>query len=113
MSTRLVQFSDLINLDVNSTHAPIMKATIIEYVRRGSRSTIAERLAGVAFSFDTEIVVAQNAPRYYKFFDYKEIDRGADLQSLCKAGYRTCIWLKTATLGGRSRLYVKYAEVKK
>lgn len=87
-----------------------MKAIIIEYTRRGSHSSIAEKLAEVDFDFDTEIVVAQNAPGYYKLFDYKEIDRGTDLPSLCKAGYRTYIWLKTATLGGRSRLCVKYVE---
>lgn len=93
-----------------------MKAIEVkQFVRRGSNSRIASILAGKEdFKYEVSITVSQNAPcciqnegAYPAALGWKEVEVDTPLENIGESGKTTEIWIKTATLGGRRRMWVK------
>lgn len=93
-----------------------MKAIEVkEFVRRGRNSRIAKEIISKDdFRYEVSITVSQNAPcciqvdlAYPAAMGWKEIEVNTPLESIGELGKVTEIWIKTATLGGRRRMWIK------
>lgn len=94
-----------------------MKASnVIEIVRRGNFSRIAKQMEKFEFNNPVnEVTVAQNAPcsiqndgKYPSQCGWKEFK--GELEHIGNPYTAVDVWIKTATLGGRRRTWVRSAQ---
>ena len=81
-----------------------------EIVRRGSSSRYADWLRQMDFVAIREITVAQNTPQHYHESGFEKAPMNGDVMDTIltlDSGTDLEVWVKTATLGGRSRVYVR------
>lgn len=95
-----------------------MKPEVKELVRRGTSSRIASECRKMEFSSPVKITVSQNAPCciqkdgcFPSRMGWKESDN-LDIVATIEETRSSEVWIKTATLGGRRRMWVKRSEVK-
>lgn len=93
-----------------------MKAVEVkQLIRRGSSSKIANLLASKEdFKYEVSITVSQNAPccikndgTYPAAIGWNEVKADTPLETIGESEKITDIWIKTATLGGRRRMWIK------
>lgn len=82
---------------------------VYEIVKRGNSSRIANNLAKKSdFKYEVSITVAQNAPCWNPSAEgWKEVDVNMPLEDIGEPNKVTEIWIKTATLAGRRRMWIK------
>lgn len=87
-----------------------MPTKVTSIVRRGSSSRYAEWINQMDFVSIREVTVAQNAPSYYDKEGFEKVEMPGsvmDTLPVLDAGSDIEVWVKTATLGGRAKVYVR------
>lgn len=90
-----------------------MKPEVIEIVRRGNSSKIAEICRNMELSYPVKLTVSQNAPCSIKKDGHFPSQLGweehvGSISSVIEKYKPKEVWIKTATLGGRRRMWLKY-----
>lgn len=91
------------------------KPEVIEFVRRGNYSKIAMACRNMELPFPVKITVSQNAPCCIQnsgYFPAKlgwvEYKNNTDsIEKIVEQLKSVAVWVKTATLGGRKRIWTK------